>query len=654
MAAPTPVTLSLGFQEGRNFGILKARVPEAPSAFDAVHWIFAVDQSGSMRDPCKDGQSKLTHIKRTITHIVDFLAASGDQHYVTLIGFSGEAVTLCSARPTADNLADDLPCLLDRMEAGGPTSFEAGLRAVDQALGVYIPACAGKNLQRVNVFMSDGRITRGTQNTAVLRQIYAHHSTPHLFIGFGVDSATATLEALADTPRGAHYFIEEARKAGMVYGEIIHTCLYEALRNVRIQGSGLEVFDFKTGSWVRSLPVSDLPCGKERTWQVRRACQEDGPAREAHAAMYFALATEAVRHQTADRDGAAAFAGAIENDVPETRPPEHVVVAKAFAPGDPDASDANLERYYWRQRTQAVIARTERWLRKDPQSRSRKRSPNPLALRRQGHGLARTPPRPASARAASEMLHAAAAGDWDAVDAALARDPGMVNARPDGHDMCLLHHAVSQNDPERVKRLLSMGGDPIAATASGLTCRSLARAHAPEMLPYIPEPEDPGELIREELFALRAQLRERTSGDSELSGDAMLQGLCDDIRVAILSTGSVLGHTFVLARQSSSGHERAYSIEDVEELRLTSSVSSRDPGNNEARRESNGSAYATPAAARIMRSCSGRDLGGGATPSRKEKESERPPEAEAEPQPRPRGHQAPYCSVTLRRPSFPG
>ena len=650
-ATASNATLHLGFLDGSpstetSFGILRASVPEEPSAFDAVHWVFTIDQSGSMNDKCKDGKTKISHIQQTITHIVDFLLEStretGQRHYVSVVGFSNTAATLCATRAVDSVFVCELPSIVGGFRPSGSTSFEAALPLTSEALSASLPDIAGKRIQRVNVFMTDGNITCGTKNVERLKTLYNHLSVPHVFVGFGTDHSSATLEALADVPRGSHFFIESIENAGMVYGEIIHGCINEAFQNVELRGHNLEIYDFKANKWTSNLNVPNMPSGKDRVWQVR--AQASGPS----AALHYTLATESPC-EPLDADGAAAFALAIERDLPETAPSRQVLEALPFPSDSVHGSPIEIKKYWWRQRSQVLVAQVRELL---AQRRTRRPLPNPRALRRQGHGLLTiASPQPLSEKECTDanlLLDSAKESRWNIVELIIGSQPNLVNVRPEPRRFNLIHHAVHQGDSTRVEWLLNAGADPSMSTSDGISCRELAEQTAPALVNLFPaladkptEADKPvsADTISAELETFLSDLKQYMCDTPGMENDAFMLSLCDDIYVSILGLSSNLGEMFVSARQVSSGNERAYNMQDIDELKRTSTALTTS-GAGRLLSSSNTTIHATPSAVRIMRSCSGALSSHNSAPA--SPQGTTVPNTAVPP---------PECSVTLRRPS---
>ena len=82
-------------KESYNFGIYQLEIPQHPIQYKTVHWIFTVDRSGSMNDLCRDGKTKMDHLKHTLHNMFSYLINlkkenSALKQIVTIIMFDHE------------------------------------------------------------------------------------------------------------------------------------------------------------------------------------------------------------------------------------------------------------------------------------------------------------------------------------------------------------------------------------------------------------------------------------------------------------------------------------------------------------------------------------------------------------------------------------
>ena len=612
------------------FGIIRAEVPDAPTAFHAFHWVFTLDQSGSMGDICNDGKTKIQHIRQTVTHIVDYLhelSKEGQIHYLTLVGFNHAAQEICSMRVVEEHLVCEMPRLLAQLKPSGTTSFSAALGATDAALGRRGPSDLDipvAYVQRVNVFMTDGHITSDCKDIAGLKLLYEHHQTPHIFVGCGDDHDAPMLRNLADVPKGGYYFIESVENAGLVYGEIVHSCLHELLQNIDISVTNGEVYNFQTNKWEGSLHVPSLVAGKTRVWQVRATNEPGDPVPTVTMTYNDLRSSGDSLSPPADRSISSrlnTMFGTATSDYsrPATSPRPKTMVPltprRQTIHADIKFPTPDVEKYWWRQRTQELLARARTLL-------EQKRQLNNTSQRYCGAVV----PIPTHSREierdANLLLDAAKSGSWSIVRLILEKNPTLINVCPHPRRFCAIHHAIHQRNDVELHMLLSKGANPAAKTRDGLTCTQLCEQndeHWGICLKYLRDfqPAADAQTLRENSKTLRKDLDSFLADltahmeNNDLKNDPFLQTLSDDIYVCLLGLNSHLGDMFVNARISSQGTERAYNMQRIDRLQETctdrATRGCRGAGGLMAR--SSTTCYATNGDLRAMRSCSGSDVG---------------------------------------------
>ena len=104
-----------------------------------------------------------------------------------------------------------------------------------------------RDTDRNFIFMTDGNITDGEVDIEMLRTFVPENSRNY-FIGFGADHDFRLLQKLASNG-GAYYYVDKIENAGLVFGEIIHSILYTALKNVIITVENGEIYDFEKNEW---------------------------------------------------------------------------------------------------------------------------------------------------------------------------------------------------------------------------------------------------------------------------------------------------------------------------------------------------------------------------------------------------------------------
>jgi len=260
-----------------NFGVFFLEIASTPMTREPQFVHSGNDMSGSMSDPCNDGRTKMQHLHLTLENIVNLFSKNADSANITLevTGFDDKMVDVIA--PTkiesnieqVDNIANKIKSIL---RPRGCTNIEIALKDAQQKLGKsYVtttPPDATSSAKNF-LFMTDGNITSGSKDIEMLRAAVPIDSRNY-FIGFGQDHDFRLLQNLASTnSTGAYYYVDKIENAGLVFGEIIHSILYTALKNVVITTINGKIYDFEKDEWTNKLTVPYL-CGEaNKQYHVR-------------------------------------------------------------------------------------------------------------------------------------------------------------------------------------------------------------------------------------------------------------------------------------------------------------------------------------------------------------------------------------------------
>ena len=145
-----------------------------------------------------------------------------------------------------------------------------------------MPRKLAKNIKRkipteriLHILRADGDITQGACGPSTLHK-YLNPEVTNAFMGYGSEHNEHLLIELAKIKRGEYYFIESLENAGMVYGEVLHGVLYDALKNLEITVEDGEIYFFKTNLWEKNLTIDVLPSGVTKTVSHQRAMGKNG------------------------------------------------------------------------------------------------------------------------------------------------------------------------------------------------------------------------------------------------------------------------------------------------------------------------------------------------------------------------------------------
>jgi hypothetical protein len=83
-------------------------------------------------------------------------------------------------------------------------------------------------------------------------------SLSNIFVGFGLDHNAYLLKILSSSNKNKYYFIDALEKAGLVYGEILHSIIYKIFENISITIKGGYIYDWKKNVWSNDIVIDDL------------------------------------------------------------------------------------------------------------------------------------------------------------------------------------------------------------------------------------------------------------------------------------------------------------------------------------------------------------------------------------------------------------
>ena len=239
------------------FGIIKLKINKIDPIRKKRHIVFTVDCSGSMSELCNDGRSKMEHINHTLTNMISYFA---EQHLELLVSISVFAFDdiiykiIENEDVTQDNL-DNLVQNVKKIRPRNMTDIEKALLNSREYILTYCDS--NIDTEVTHIFMTDGDATQGKKVPDELKE-FVSPLVSNIFIGFGIDHNAYLLKMLACENNNSYYLVDALEKAGLVYGEILHSIIYKILENVSVYVTNGYIYDWKKNSWVTNIAMEDL------------------------------------------------------------------------------------------------------------------------------------------------------------------------------------------------------------------------------------------------------------------------------------------------------------------------------------------------------------------------------------------------------------
>jgi hypothetical protein len=239
-----------------NFGIVNLKIKKTNPITQKRHFVFSVDCSGSMNDLCNDGRTKNHHSNHTLINMISYFAEHPELMVsITVFAFDGSIYTIIENQDVKEENLDKLIQDIKKIRPKDLTNIEKALINSRE----YIVNYCSENLDShvTHIFMTDGDATQGNMIPSILKELV----TPlvsNIFIGFGIEHNAYLLKELSTHDKNSYYFVDALEKAGLVYGEILHSILYRTLENTSISVVNGFVYDWKKNSWVNEIYMGDL------------------------------------------------------------------------------------------------------------------------------------------------------------------------------------------------------------------------------------------------------------------------------------------------------------------------------------------------------------------------------------------------------------
>jgi Ca-activated chloride channel family protein len=218
--APTPWNanthlLRIGI---KGYDVPKRRIPPA-------NLVFLVDVSGSMR-----AQNKLELLKASLKLLTRQLDRRDHVSLVVYAGASGVVL-----EPTAGNRHAKITAALDRLQAGGSTNGEAGIKL---AYAMAEQGFIRGGINRV-ILATDGDFNVGIAGVDALKSLIEEKRKSGITLttlGFGMGNYNdQMMEQLADTGNGNYAYIDNLNEANKVLVQQMNSTLFTIAKDVKVQ-----------------------------------------------------------------------------------------------------------------------------------------------------------------------------------------------------------------------------------------------------------------------------------------------------------------------------------------------------------------------------------------------------------------------------------
>jgi Mg-chelatase subunit ChlD len=252
------------------FGVINLKIKKMDPSIQKRHFVFTVDCSGSMSDVCNDGRTKMDHANHTLINMINYFAENPELMVsITVVAFDSSIYNIITNEKVSETNLDKLIQDVKKIRPKDMTNIEQALVTSKEYIASYINnnSEGGHEVYVSHIFMTDGDATQGEAIPSKLKE-YISPLVSNNFIGFGIEHNTYLLKELASDIKNNYYFVDALEKAGLVYGEILHSIIYRVLENTNISVANGLIYDWKKNSWVDKLDIGDLISETTKTYHI--------------------------------------------------------------------------------------------------------------------------------------------------------------------------------------------------------------------------------------------------------------------------------------------------------------------------------------------------------------------------------------------------
>jgi hypothetical protein len=250
------------------FGILNLKAVSAPLTEEDNDFIFMVDCSSSMSDKCSDGRDKMQHIVHTLQNmILYFKENSSIKIHITIDAFDDSIHRILERTPVNEDNYASIIVKISKIVPRYSTNIELALNSVKNTAKTI--RSEFPNINIVNIFMTDGEVTSGSNNHSILSKLVDINITNAFIGGFGIRHDATILNSLSSRHlNSGYYFIDKFENTGLIYGEILHGVVYKLLKDVQIYIQNGLVYDYKNNIWVDILYIGEIVSESNKNYHI--------------------------------------------------------------------------------------------------------------------------------------------------------------------------------------------------------------------------------------------------------------------------------------------------------------------------------------------------------------------------------------------------
>lgn len=260
------------------FGILEliARQFVLNPTYDVITRItIALDISGSMQDKCKDGRTKIEHMRFTLIRLLQYFLEKKINVSIALFGFDEIIESKIETQVLEQDKLGGLIASIESCHPRNGTNIGIALQKGFEIIQMNKNADHNEvqpaaQTEDIFILMTDGEATTGITDKSRLKTLANKITdlgwTTFLALGCGYSHDSVLLNYICNKN---YFFVYEIERVGETIAKVVDENFHKLLKKVHISVNNGEIFNWRSAKWESSCACDDIIADGTRTFHIR-------------------------------------------------------------------------------------------------------------------------------------------------------------------------------------------------------------------------------------------------------------------------------------------------------------------------------------------------------------------------------------------------
>ena len=225
-----------------------------------------IDRSGSMGSLDKNSKTPLEYTIHTVKSLISYLEEikiNNPEIIIKILINAFDNKQLNIGYHEIGQSTEKYFKKINNITPRGTTDIEGAFKSILQD-ELYSKT---DDFQKAHILFTDGKPNVGKQSAKGITD--KNPKGKQIYIGYGSGHDSKLLQDMSKIVKGEYHFVDNIENAGMVYGEIIHGLLFQAVKNIKVTIKGAEAYDFQNNIWSNEINFHSFASEHSQTLILR-------------------------------------------------------------------------------------------------------------------------------------------------------------------------------------------------------------------------------------------------------------------------------------------------------------------------------------------------------------------------------------------------